>query len=163
MPNRPGHDDTRGTAEFLTWMSGTRAAVPSQASLQRDLVGGMGSLPPWRCTSSWSRTIDRFRASHAYQPSQVYFPESAASDAELQDADEDIASPRRMLRTVYDRVGDRSEEGGFQVIVTEHANLPGEWFQECVIEVWRGGTKLMPDLVALTPMTHRRIPQVTVR
>jgi hypothetical protein len=79
------------------------------------------------------------------QPSQVYFPESSSSDAELPEADEDVASLSRMLRAVYDWVDDRSADGGFQVIVTEHANLPDEWFQECVVEVWRGGMKLVPD------------------
>lgn len=79
------------------------------------------------------------------QPSQVYFPESSSSDAELPEADEDVASLSRMLRAVYDWVDDRWADGGFQVIVTEHANLPDEWFQECVVEVWRGGKKLVPD------------------
>jgi hypothetical protein len=33
---------------------------------------------------------------------------------------------------------------GFQLIVMDHANLPARWFQDSVVEVWRGGNKLVP-------------------
>jgi hypothetical protein len=32
-----------------------------------------------------------------------------------------------------------------QVIACDHANLPDEWFQEAVVENWRGGEKLVPE------------------
>jgi hypothetical protein len=31
-----------------------------------------------------------------------------------------------------------------QIIVTDHANLNPQWFQEAIVEEWRGGTKLVP-------------------
>ena len=34
---------------------------------------------------------------------------------------------------------------GFQVLVTEHADIDEAWFQEAVIERWRGGPRLVPE------------------
>ncbi|QDU62706.1 hypothetical protein Pan216_35750 [Planctomycetes bacterium Pan216] len=33
----------------------------------------------------------------------------------------------------------------FQVIITDHADLQDDWFQETVVERWRGGNKLIPE------------------
>jgi hypothetical protein len=35
--------------------------------------------------------------------------------------------------------------GGFQVIITEHADIDEAWFQAGVVERWRGGLKLVPE------------------
>ena len=32
----------------------------------------------------------------------------------------------------------------FQVIITDHANINEEWFQNCIVERWREGVKLVP-------------------
>ncbi len=32
----------------------------------------------------------------------------------------------------------------FQIIVVDHANLTDSWFQDAVVEEWRGGRKLVP-------------------
>ncbi|WP_425648317.1 DUF3732 domain-containing protein [Acidithiobacillus ferruginosus] len=34
---------------------------------------------------------------------------------------------------------------GFQVIVTEHADINEEWYQGAVVERWRGGQKFVPE------------------
>ncbi|GAA1932484.1 hypothetical protein GCM10009837_67800 [Streptomyces durmitorensis] len=36
--------------------------------------------------------------------------------------------------------------GGFQIIVSDHANLPGEWFQNCVRYKRRDGEALIPQV-----------------
>ena len=33
----------------------------------------------------------------------------------------------------------------WQVIITEHADIQEKWFQDAVVEKWRGGLKLVPD------------------
>jgi Protein of unknown function (DUF3732) len=38
-----------------------------------------------------------------------------------------------------------SFEGKYQALVIDHADEPENWFQNCVVEKWRGGTKLVPD------------------
>jgi hypothetical protein len=48
-----------------------------------------------------------------------------------------------MFRIVYDAVTQLSP--GFQVIITEHADINEDWYQKSVVERWRGGTKLVPD------------------
>ena len=78
------------------------------------------------------------------QPSQVYFPPGRDMDHSMALADEDDwQSVSRMFRFVFDVV-----EGiapGFQVVITEHANISEKWFQEAIVEQWLGGRKLVPD------------------
>lgn len=79
------------------------------------------------------------------QPSQVYFPED--DDWQRQDngtpgISEDRQKVERMYQLAYDVV--QRLGGQFQVIVTDHANINQQWFQECVIERWREGVKLVP-------------------
>lgn len=31
-----------------------------------------------------------------------------------------------------------------QIIMTDHANINEEWFQDCIVERWREGQKLVP-------------------
>lgn len=79
------------------------------------------------------------------QPSQVYFPED--EDWQRQEngtvgIGEDRQKVERMYRLAYDVV--QMLGGQFQVIVTDHANINQQWFQECVVERWREGRKLIP-------------------
>ena len=34
---------------------------------------------------------------------------------------------------------------GFQVVMTEHADIAEPWYQDAVVERWRGGKKLIPE------------------
>ena len=86
------------------------------------------------------------------QPSQVYFPTTAAykqldgtqeSLAFLQEGDADLSAVRNMFRVLYELVQELAP--GLHVIVTEHANLPEDWFQASLVEPpWRDGRALIP-------------------
>jgi len=77
------------------------------------------------------------------QPSQVYFPpdKDVESSTALLDDDERLAVSE-MFRLIFDAV--KEVAPGFQVVVTEHADLTEDWYAEAVVEKWRGGTKLVP-------------------
>lgn len=78
------------------------------------------------------------------QPSQVYFPQDPAVDAgdgESQDDDRQaVAQMYRIAKNVVDPL-----KGGLQIIMTDHADIAEEWFQDCIVERWRGGLKLVPE------------------
>ena len=83
------------------------------------------------------------------QPSQVYFPSTTSyrsldgTTASFDKSDADVDAVARMfllLKQACDELAPR-----FQVILTEHANLPEPWFQEMLVEPpWRDGCALMP-------------------
>jgi hypothetical protein len=78
------------------------------------------------------------------QPSQVYFPPERDIDGSLDTVEEnDRIAVSRMFRFVFDVVKKLSP--GFQVIITEHADISEDWYQDAVVERWRGGKKLIPD------------------
>jgi Protein of unknown function (DUF3732) len=78
------------------------------------------------------------------QPSQVYFP--AEEDVEgimTHIAESDRLAVSRMFKFVFDVVATLAP--GFQVIITEHADLSESWYQDAVVERWRRGSKLVPE------------------
>lgn len=78
------------------------------------------------------------------QPSQVYFPPEPADDRSVDDLeDDDRTELRRMFKMVFDAVSDVAP--GFQVIITEHADINEDWYQNSIRERWRGGVKLVPE------------------
>lgn len=78
------------------------------------------------------------------QPSQVYFPPERDVDGAFATVGEDDRrAVSRMFRFVFDVVGKLAP--GFQVVITEHADLSEEWFQQAVVERWRGELKLVPE------------------
>ncbi len=78
------------------------------------------------------------------QPSQVYFPQDpdvVTGPGETEDDDRQaVAQMYRIVRDVLDPLN-----GGLQIIMTDHADIAEPWFQECVVERWRGGRKLVPE------------------
>jgi hypothetical protein len=48
-----------------------------------------------------------------------------------------------MYKVAYDVT--QSLNPSFQMIITDHADLDEDWFQESVIERWRGKNKLVPE------------------
>jgi len=77
------------------------------------------------------------------QPSQVYFPaerDVGGSMAVLED--EDRLAVLRIFELIRDVV--EALDGGFQVIVTEHADPTEDWYQAAVVERWRNGAALIP-------------------
>lgn len=97
------------------------------------------SLHKWFVNKS--RPVPRFLLLD--QPAQYYFPSEIRkeSDVAMLD-DEDRDAVKRMFRFIFDTV--ESMDGKFQVIITEHADLQDEWFQEAVVLRWRGEDKLIP-------------------
>jgi hypothetical protein len=77
------------------------------------------------------------------QPSQVYFPEDQDwEQAGEGQRGEDREAVSRMYRLALQVVQELSP--AFQVIITDHANIDEPWFQDCIIERWREGQKLIP-------------------
>ena len=82
------------------------------------------------------------------QPSQVYFPADKDTAGRLevskdgQHVDEDRIAVLRMFEFIRDQVVARN--GALQVVVVEHADPAVEWYNDAVVERWRGGVKLIP-------------------
>lgn len=77
------------------------------------------------------------------QPSQVYFPPEKDADGSMAKIGEDDRhAVSRMFRFVFDVVAFLAP--GFQVIMTEHADINEDWYQSSVVERWRGGLALVP-------------------
>lgn len=76
------------------------------------------------------------------QPTQVYFPPERGDDEAIQLADDDLAAVERMFRLIVTVV--ETLAPGFQVIVTDHANIAAEWFRPFIVETWRGADALVP-------------------
>jgi len=78
------------------------------------------------------------------QPSQVYFPPERDIDGSMDSMlENDRMAVSRMFRRVFDVIGALSP--AMQVVLTEHADLAEAWYQDAVVERWRGGNKLVPD------------------
>lgn len=78
------------------------------------------------------------------QPSQVYFPPEKDVDGSLNSIqNEDRVALRRMFELVFEVVAQYSPQ--LQVIITEHADLNESWYQDAIIEKWRGDVKLVPE------------------
>lgn len=102
------------------------------------------------------------------QPSQVYFPSTAAYKqldgtkeefGDLQPDDADISAVGRMFKALYDIVGELSPN--FQIIVTEHANLPESWFQESLVDHLGGRKSTHSSGMASVVKSHdKNLPRI---
>ncbi|WP_447985729.1 DUF3732 domain-containing protein [Nitrospira sp. Nam74] len=83
------------------------------------------------------------------QPTQVYFPSEQVykeADGSIQktEADADLNAVRRLFEVLLKFT--QEDAPGFQLIVTEHANLREQWFQEALVEPpWTKPPALVPD------------------
>lgn len=83
------------------------------------------------------------------QPTQVYFPseqiyQDADGSVQKTEADADIAAVRRLFELLLKFT--QEEVPGFQLIVTEHANLREQWFQDALVEEpWTKPPALVPE------------------
>lgn len=83
------------------------------------------------------------------QPTQVYFPSAdvyKAADGSIQrtEADADMVAVTRLFKLLLDFT--QKQVPGFQIIVTEHANLKDDWFQEALVEMpWSKPPALVPE------------------
>lgn len=102
-----------------------------------------------RFAADYKQPVPRFMVID--QPTQVYFPSESAYKAvggsveqteQQQDADLDAV---RRLFEVLARYA-TTDVPGFQLIVTEHANLRDDWFQRALVEdPWTKPPALVPD------------------
>jgi hypothetical protein len=78
------------------------------------------------------------------QPSQVYFPpESEDGESPSDLTQDDRAAVSRMFKLVFEVI--KSLSPNLQIIITEHADINESWFQEAIVEKWRGGLALVPE------------------
>lgn len=83
------------------------------------------------------------------QPTQVYFPseqvyKATSGTIEETERDADLEKVRKLFEMLYHFA--TKEVPGFQIIVTEHANLRDDWFQSSIIEVpWAKPPALVPE------------------
>lgn len=78
------------------------------------------------------------------QPSQVYFPPEKDIDGSMALVSEnDRLAVSRMFQLVIEAV--EQVAPNLQVIITEHADINETWYQQAIVERWRGGLKLVPD------------------
>lgn len=83
------------------------------------------------------------------QPTQVYFPseqvyKNADGSVEKTEVDADLNAVRRLFELLLKFT--QEDIPGFQLIVTEHANLREKWFQEALVEQpWTKPPALVPD------------------
>ena len=83
------------------------------------------------------------------QPTQVYFPSDQVyrdADGSVQktEADADLDAVRRLFELLLKFT--QEDVPGFQLIVTEHANLREQWFQDALVEdPWTKPPALVPE------------------
>lgn len=83
------------------------------------------------------------------QPTQVYFPsekvyQEADGSVHKTEADADLAAVRRLFELLLKFT--QKDVPGFQIIVTEHANLNDQWFQKALVEKpWSKPPALVPE------------------
>lgn len=94
-----------------------------------------------------NRPIPRFMLID--QPTQVYFPSEQVymdADGSVQktENDADLDAVRRLFELLLKFT--QKDVPGFQLIVTEHANLREKWFQDALVEdVWAKPPALVPE------------------
>jgi len=76
------------------------------------------------------------------QPSQVYFPRESDAVTVAAERVGDMAAAERLLRVAFDAT---ERVAGFQVVMTEHAEIDEDWFRASLVEDWRDGRALIPD------------------
>lgn len=100
-----------------------------------------------RFAAKSNRPIPRFLLID--QPTQVYFPSEKVyqeADGSIQktEADADLAAVRRLFELL--RRFTEKDVPGFQLIITEHANLRDQWFQDALVEQpWTKPPALVPE------------------
>lgn len=90
-----------------------------------------------------SRPVPRFLMLD--QPTQPYYPsDMAKARGRLEDLalDEDRVTVTGLFQLMHQVVTELSP--AFQIIVSDHADLPHPWYQDSVRYNWRGGEKLIP-------------------
>jgi Protein of unknown function (DUF3732) len=75
------------------------------------------------------------------QPTQAFYPPDTPPDeAVLGDSDREAVEAIFLL--LHEVASELAPE--LQVIVMDHATLDKQWFQDAIVEEWRGGKRLIP-------------------
>ncbi|MEV6534896.1 DUF3732 domain-containing protein [Streptomyces sp. NPDC051639] len=80
------------------------------------------------------------------QVTQPFYPSEVARDSGSPDlirSDADRNTVRGMFELMYRFTNNLTPD--FQLIVSDHANLPDQWYQDCVRYNWRNGDALIPQ------------------
>jgi hypothetical protein len=99
-----------------------------------------------RFAAANNRPIPRFL--FIDQPTQVYFPpedmDKGDGSFERTESDSDLQSVQKLFEMLYRFTTEDCP--GFQLIITEHANLRAPWFQESLVEEpWKKPPALVPE------------------
>jgi hypothetical protein len=85
------------------------------------------------------------------QPSQAHYPPDRDAEGSLDVlTDEDQTAVFQIFKLIADAATELAPD--LQIIVMDHADLKQDWFQDAVVERWRGGRKLVP--VSWIDQTH---------
>lgn len=77
------------------------------------------------------------------QPSQAHYPPDRDADGSLDVlGDEDQTAVLQLFKLIADAAAELAPH--LQIIIMDHADLKQDWFQNSVVERWRGGLKLVP-------------------
>lgn len=77
------------------------------------------------------------------QPSQAHYPPERDAEGSLDVLrDEDQTAVQQLFRLIADAATELAPE--MQIIVLDHADLAGDWFESAVTARWRKGEKLIP-------------------
>jgi hypothetical protein len=87
------------------------------------------------------------------QPTQAYFPPETTEET-VKNTDKESVEQMFLL------IRDKAKDSGFQVIITDHADIQKEWYQKMVAEKWWDGVKKLIPLEWIedntnTEKTHR--------
>lgn len=132
-------------------LDATKLTVVAETPVGRTPLNNMGSGENWvgyhlvtyMALAKWfieqKRPVPRFIFFD--QPSQVYFPSDPGGDNDNA-RDEDRLAVKRMFHWLYKVIEELSPE--LQVIILDHADIDEPWFQNGIVERWRGEQALIP-------------------
>ena len=78
------------------------------------------------------------------QPTQAHYPPEADQEGSV---DGLLDADRRAVRSLFKLMAKGANKIGksFQLIVLDHAHLDDDWFEEAIVEEWRGDSALVPS------------------
>lgn len=78
------------------------------------------------------------------QPSQAHYPPERDAEGSLDIlTNEDQTAVLQLFKLIADAATELTPN--LQIIVMDHADLKRDWFEQAVVERWRGGQKLVPE------------------
>ena len=76
------------------------------------------------------------------QPTQVHYPEEYKESSSYKLDSKDEIADKKMFKFIFEVAKELSPN--LQIIITDHADFDDEYFQDAIVEKWRGGKKLVP-------------------